>query len=282
MTEPASAPRIVAVLTDPATARACLSAAEAAAAAVGSAAPVEAFHPRPTPESLIMPSEEVMTDARRKALEAMLDERSRAVRRLVAEWGAAAAAGRAAPWNEVVGDSVEAAVAARGRTADLLVLARPAEDEGDAALHAAIFDTGRPFLLAPPGLVGGATPAFGRHLAIAWKASEQASRAVAAALPWLARAERVSLLTVGKPDAPPAAPDDAMAMLAGHGLKAVPVLLQRGADSVGAQLLRKAHAIGADAMIMGAYRHSRLLEIILGGVTRHMLQAADLPVFMMH
>jgi nucleotide-binding universal stress UspA family protein len=268
--------RIVAVLTDPATVPICLDAAAVAAGVPGGE--VEAFHARLKPESMIMITEEVMTPMRRAELVALLDKRSQAIRGVVREW-VAAHQGDAPIWNEGEGANVEAIVAERGKTADLVVLVRPAEHEGKEALHAAIFDTGRLLLLVPPSRA--AAQSFGRHIAIAWKASDQAARAVTAAVPWLRRAERVSLLMVGSEGQPPA-PDDAVALLDPHGIDVEPVLLTRGPDSVGAQLLREAHARGADCLVMGAYRHHRLLELILGGVTRDMLGAADLPLFLMH
>lgn len=169
-------------------------------------------------------------------------------------------------------------MAARGKPADLIVLARPGKPDGEAALHAAIFETGRLLLLVPSA--SSASPVFGLHMAIAWKVSEQASRAVTAAIPWLKQAAQVSVLTVGTPTT--SAPDDALALLKDHGIEAESVLVEHGAESAGAELLRQAHAIGADCLVMGAYRHNRLLETILGGVTHHMLKGADLPLFMMH
>lgn len=119
-------------------------------------------------------------------------------------------------------------------------------------------------------------------MAIAWKTSDQAERAVTASIPWLKQADRVSLLLVGKEGEPPRSPDDLLALLDPHGITAEPLILNRGDDSVGVRLLRAAYEIGADCLVMGAYRHSQLVEMILGGVTRHMLGHADLPVFMLH
>jgi nucleotide-binding universal stress UspA family protein len=270
---------IVAVMNDPATVRICLDVAAVAAAAVPEGG-VEAFHARVTPESLILVSEEVMTDERRAELVAWLGKRSQALREAVDKW-IAENAGKAAVWAEIEGDRVEAIVAARGKTADLVVIVRPGEAEGKDALYAAIFETGRLLLLASPSHP--ASPvSFGRHMAIAWKASDQAERAVTASIPWLKQADRVSLLLVGKDGEPPRSADDVLALLDPHGIKAEPMLLARGEERVGARLVREAHAIGADCLVMGAYRHNRLVEMILGGVTDHMLRHADLPVFMLH
>jgi nucleotide-binding universal stress UspA family protein len=266
---------IVAVLSDPTTAPACLDAAAVAAAAIPEGR-VEAFHARVKPESFIMVSEEVMTAERRAELIAMLDEKSRRLHEVVAEWIADNAVEEAPVWNESEGDRVEAIVATRGKTADLVVIVRPGEIEGEDALHAAIFETGRLLLLVPP--IPSGTP-FGRHVAIAWKASNQAERALTASVPWLKRAERVSVLLVSEGDT---SPGDALALLEPHGIRCEPMLMGREHDAIGARLLRAAHDIGADCLVMGSYRHNRLVEFILGGVTRHMLQHADLPLFMMH
>lgn len=267
---------IVAVLNDPATAWVCLDGAAVAAAAVPGGH-VEAFHARVTPESLILVSEEVMTNGRRAELSAMLDKKSQGLHEIVREWVAAKATHKCPAWTDIEGESVEAIVAARGKTADLVVIVRPDEAEGERALHAAIFETGRLLLLVPP--VPRATAPFGRHMAIAWKACDQAERALLASVPWLKRANCVSLLMVSEGDT---SPDAALALLEPHGIKAEAMLMGHGKKSIGARLLRAAHHIEADCLVMGAYRHNRLVEFILGGVTRHMLQHADLPLFMMH
>jgi nucleotide-binding universal stress UspA family protein len=268
---------IVAVLTDPATARACLAAAATAARAV-SASGIEAFHPRIRPGSMIMPSEEVMTKRRRGELETMLEGRSAALHQVFDAWAETVAPTVSAVWNEVEADTVAASVAARSKLADLLVLARPEEADGEVALQAAIFETGRLLLLVPS--TAGASPGFGRHVAIAWKASDQAGRTVTAAIPWLKHAARVSVLEADAPASP--THDDAFALLGDHGIAAAPVPVEHGTASVADALLRRAHAIGADCLVMGAYRHSRLREAVLGCVTRDMLKHADLPLFMRH
>ena len=72
------------------------------------------------------------------------------------------------------------------------------------------------------------------------------------------------------------------AILAEHGIAAELHALPIGAGPFGAALLDKAHELGADMLVMGAYQHSPLRELLLGGVTRHMLAHADLPVLLRH
>jgi nucleotide-binding universal stress UspA family protein len=228
-----------------------------------------------------MITEEVMTEKRRAELTAMLDAKSQKVQAAVAAWSARNTVAPPPVWAEVEGDRIETLVAEHGRAADLIVLVRPAETEGREALHAAIFDTGRLLLLVPPP--DAAAPIrFGRHMAIAWKTSHQAAAAVMASIPWLKRAEKVSVLLIGTEPPTPAAADEALALLHPHGIDAEPVLCVIGDEDIGARLLSEAHALRADSLVMGAYRHNRIIEMIFGGVTRHMLHEADVPLFLMH
>jgi nucleotide-binding universal stress UspA family protein len=270
---------ILAVLTDPRSAPATLAAA-GGAAAIDGAAVIEGLHVRVDCETLIMPTEEVMTKQRRAELDAMLAERARLLRDAFAAWSKASGAAARATWHEVAG-TVATEIAARGKRADLLVLARPLESEGHAALDAAIFATGRLFLLVPPDR---AEPAIGRHMAIAWKASDTASRAVVAALPWLKRATRISLLVAARDAA--AQVVQAKALLATHGIAGAAITVEAIADgreeSVGAALVAAAPPPGADSLVLGAYRRHRFFEWVLGGVTHHVLHHADIPAFMLH
>ncbi len=271
---------IAAVLVDPETAASCLMGA-AAAASVDSAARIEGFHARLKPESMILPTEEVLTAARQKSLEAAASARSGQLQKVFRDWAAASGLAAAnAQWQEVLVESVDNAVAARGRAADLIALVRPANPEGNAALHAAIFETGRPLLLLPRRSV---CRSFGKHLAIAWKASGPAERAVVAAKPWLRRAERISVLMIGEAgDAQAALPAELSALLEGHGPRPDVLLSPPGKMTVGERLLRMATEINADGLVMGAYQHPRIMEMILGGVTREALHHAELPLFLMH
>ena len=100
------------------------------------------------------------------------------------------------------------------------------------------------------------------------------------ALPWMKQAEGVRILSAdGYQRRGPAAPELA-AYLALHGVDADIVMFPSIRNSVGAGLLDAAQQFGCDLLSMGAYSHSQLRQLILGGVTRHVLESATIPVMM--
>ncbi len=141
-------------------------------------------------------------------------------------------------------------------------------------LRVALFTTDRPVLVVPAE----SSATFGRRVAIAWRDDGRATKAVLAALRCLTQAERVFVLAGTRGDAAPQMP----AILAEHGIAAELHALPIGAGTFGVALLDKAHQLGADVLVMGAYQHSPLRQLLLGGVTRYMLSHADLPLLLRH
>ena len=143
-----------------------------------------------------------------------------------------------------------------------------------------LLDTGRPVLLAA------SEPAAdpGSAAMIAWYPSLQAWRAVAAAVPPLALAGRVEVVTMGEDDSTVAeSRTDVMRYLGWHGIAATMRRLEPITRHVGDTLLQAAAEAQAGMLVMGAYSHSRLREMLLGGVTRDVLaKATRTPVFMAH
>ncbi len=107
---------------------------------------------------------------------------------------------------------------------------------------------------------------------------------VAAAVPLKATARRVEVVTVGEDEAAVATSRaDVVRYLGWHGITATARHLKPRSRSVGDTLLHEASEAGAGMLVMGAYSHSRLRELLLGGVTRHVLaNVAVTPVFMAH
>jgi nucleotide-binding universal stress UspA family protein len=172
------------------------------------------------------------------------------------------------------------------RYADLVVAGQPeADDEGDlrGLADELVFSAGRPVLFVP---YAGRFPALGKRVLVAWDAGREAARAVTDALPLLQRAEAVEVCAFDpekrarKHGEQPGA--DVGLYLARHGVK-VTVARQSGAGyDVGAQILSRAADVGADLVVMGAYGHARVREMVLGGATRTLLEAMTVPVLMSH
>ena len=265
----------LAVLDRADTAPAVLAAAQRLMALSGGGT-VQALALRAAPATSFLPSEDVLTAEIEAELAARQDHGA-GLRAAFDRWAAGRPPGPGPGWTEVEGPPA-ADLAAHGRASTALVLARPgphAPPAAHAALHAALFDTGRPVLLLPPDTHG--APVFGHTVAIAWRDNDPgAAQALDAALPLLRGAARVLVLRAGA--TPPTVP----AALADAGIRATPVPLVHGEGPVGGVLLATAAAQGADLLVLGAYTHGAWREALLGGVTRHMLTHASLPVLLRH
>jgi nucleotide-binding universal stress UspA family protein len=170
-------------------------------------------------------------------------------------------------------------VAQQARLADVTVVPHVADEEDVAAsdaLHAVLFDSGRPVLIAPTT----APETIGKRICIGWNGTAESASAVASALPWLERAEAVRVLTAEEYQRRGPAGQDLAEYLALHDIAAEVATFRPVDREVGAGLLHAAEEFGADLLAMGAYSHSRLRQLILGGVTRHVLEHARLPVMM--
>jgi nucleotide-binding universal stress UspA family protein len=173
----------------------------------------------------------------------------------------------------------EELVAQQARLADLTIVPHPEASEdvsSSDALHAVLFDSGRPVLIAP------LTPpaSIGTRICIAWNGTAESAAAVLGILPWLTRAEAVRVLTADEYHRRGPLAADLVAYLALHGVTPDIATFRPIDKDVGAGMLAAAQAFGADLLAMGAYSHSRLRQLILGGVTRHVLENARIPVMM--
>lgn len=184
----------------------------------------------------------------------------------------------AVAWREATGREPEMTAAA-ARLSDLTVLGRPdsAEEAPMAAtIDAALFDTGRPVLVAPPT----APATIGKRIAVAWNGSPQSARAISGALPFLKRADQVVIIVGGGEDSHVPA-SGLVQYLERHGVRATVEGFEVG-HGVGKAILEQAGRLGVDLLVMGGYGHSRLREMILGGATREVLAGAAVPVLMAH
>ena len=183
-----------------------------------------------------------------------------------------------ASWVSVVGNAPEV-IAERGGAYDLIVVGRPLEASSHAysTMVSALFTTGRPVLLAPPD----PPEHIGDTVLVAWNRSAQSARAFHAAKALVlqqAKKIRILSITTGAKQGPPAS--EIADNLRWHGIEAELRELMPDSRSIGDVLLAEASAINADLLVMGAFSHSRVRQIIFGGVTKHLLENTTLPVLM--
>ena len=145
-------------------------------------------------------------------------------------------------------------------------------------LNAALFDSGRPALIVPPKGIG----QIGQKIVVSWNGSAQSARAVSSALDILKKAAEVTIFTIESQRATSASSAGMTDYMAYHGITCSVHTLTGTGTSVGEALLKEVSAIGADMIVMGAYTHSRMRQLILGGVTRHVLEESPVPLFMAH
>jgi nucleotide-binding universal stress UspA family protein len=181
-----------------------------------------------------------------------------------------------------------AALAARAaRYADLTLIAPAATDGGDPmqtwVMDGALFESGRPVLLLPPG-----EAAFPRaeRIVIAWDASVEASKAVRDALGLMKAAREVHAVLIDPvPSFDGHGPEpgaDLGAYLARHGIHVTVHRLPRQGREAADIINQTAADVGADLIVMGGFGHSRLRQRIFGGTTTSMIRSARIPVLMAH
>jgi len=173
-----------------------------------------------------------------------------------------------------------------GRLTDLIIMARPKSEQAldlvAVAVEDALFSAGRPVLLIPSDCTPAHLDAMIKGPAvISWNGSIEAIRSISAARPLLQDRPRVRVINVQDGHAGVQSAADLVHYLAWQGI-AASVGETSEAGSIAEKLLMAARQAEAGLLVMGAYTHSRLKHLVLGGVTSHMIDAANIPVFMTH
>lgn len=174
---------------------------------------------------------------------------------------------------------VEDTLGGRGRAFDAIIVGRPVSGQfapSMVALETALFESGRPLLIIPPG--GAKT--IGKRIAIAWNGSTETARTIAFAMPFLARADEVAIISVEEGMVPGPSGQDIAQNLVRGGIVGRTRQVRAEGRAIGEAMLAESKAFGADLVIKGAYTQSRLRQMIFGGATSYILAHADLPVFM--
>ncbi len=171
----------------------------------------------------------------------------------------------------------EDAVVRRARLADLVVISRPIvhpEVLSTVPFSALIFESAAPVMVA-----AAVAPRALKRIVVAWNESKESARAIKSALPLLHQATSVDVISVGADADVDTGCAGAVQFLAWHGIAATPRVL---ADSGSPDQTLSDACKDADMVVMGAYTHNRLWQIILGSVTQHMIERTSLLLFMAH
>lgn len=189
--------------------------------------------------------------------------------------------------GRMVDDEAGAAMSLQARYSDLVIIGQTDLDEMSPTTlpdfpEFVVMNSGRPVLIVP---YTGSYGTLAKRVLIAWDASTSATRAVTGALPLLKQAENVDVVVFNadaRGDAHGEQPGSDIGLyLARHGVK-VNVVRQKTDIDVGNALLSISTDLNSDMIVMGGYGHSRFREILLGGVTRTVLESMTVPVLMSH
>ncbi len=167
-------------------------------------------------------------------------------------------------------DQIASTLAEHARFSDLtLIPVKPHDSRTENIVETFLFQSGRPLLLCPEQYVEALRPEF-ENVAIAWDNSARAARAVGDALPILQAAAVVRVITVAddKDDPTMQSGTSLVDHLREHGVYASFETVNGSGSSIGKVLGSWAQSHAVDAIVMGAYHHSRLNEIVWGGVTK--------------
>ncbi|MBM3554864.1 MAG: universal stress protein [Alphaproteobacteria bacterium] len=173
-------------------------------------------------------------------------------------------------------------VAEQARYSDVVVVGQPGDEPPigtEGLVDELVFSTGRPVLVVP---YAGRYATFGKRVLVAWKGGREAARAVSDAIPFMKKADLVTVLTINAKGAGHIPGQDIAAFLARHGVKTELRQTVARDIEVGDVLLSSAADMGADLLVMGAYSHSRLREMVMGGATRSIIERMTLPTVFSH
>jgi len=178
---------------------------------------------------------------------------------------------------------IRSRVAAAARLYDLTIVSQgdPDRETFDNQLPQHILlQAGGPLLFIPYTFQGAFKAA---RIGVCWDGSRLAARALRDAMPFIAQADALTVITFNESEVPAeASPDRLVKHLARKGLTAKTVSLQSDRGNVQSSILSIAADESIDLLIMGGYGHSRLQETVFGGVTRQMFRSMTVPVLMSH
>jgi len=187
--------------------------------------------------------------------------------------------GVTASWHEEEGRALRRIIV-HARHNDLVVIGRAKRANGLPTdfIEELLIACGRPVLISSstprPTLTG--------TIMVCWKESPEAARAVSAAMPFLVRADRVVVASVAENEGPAETIGDVARQLAWNGVHAETRTIAATGAAVSVLLASAAQECDADLVVLGAYGHSRMREVLFGSCTQSVIRNADRPVLLMH
>jgi len=172
-------------------------------------------------------------------------------------------------------------VLTRARHSDLVVMGRDKGADGlpPDLLRLLLLESGRPILVAPPRV----RPCLTGTVMLCWKEAREPARAASAAMPFLAKAGLVVVVTVnGRTWERTDGLADLVHQLGWHRIRAEPRIVKSDGRPVAEVLASAAEEFKADLLVMGGYGHRPLREDLFGGCTRSFMEAAEVPVLALH
>lgn len=172
------------------------------------------------------------------------------------------------------------------RSCDIALVGQPDPNPTDPAAipygtdvlpHELALQAGRPILAVPHT---GEFGEIGRRVLVAWNGKREAARALHDAMPVLRGAEMVHLVTIGAERKGRTPLSEVAGHMQRHGLRLETAVITTNGAKVGVKLLDEAKARNCDLMVMGAFGHSRLREMVFGGVTETVLSNMALPILL--
>jgi len=263
-------PFVLVLLASTTGATECLTIAAEAARTLGQ--PIQLTHVQVGPGSIILPSQEQLSEYEAEHLADREQAETDAIRALHASW--TQSTGAEAPLDVFRGDEWRVMRHYRGKVS-LVVLASPhTQPVGHReTLRAALLRTGHPVVMAPPGWAGG----FGRRLMIGWEDVPPLRRAITAFAPFLAAAEQVDVVAVEQDQA---SLDLARSVIGPIAPAATYRLVAAAGRRTATALLDEARASRSDGMVMGAFRRGEILNWLAPGTSTRLIQDSFLPLLM--
>ncbi|MGH7040563.1 MAG: hypothetical protein ACREFY_00335 [Acetobacteraceae bacterium] len=264
------APFILVLLASTAGATECLTIAARVSQTL--ARPIQVAHVQVGPGSIILPSQEQLSEYEAEHLADREEAETEAIRTLVATW--TQSTGTTAPLDVFRGDEWRVMRHYRGK-ATLVILAAPhTQPVGHReTLRAALLRTGHPVVMVPPGWEGG----FGRRLLVGWEDVLPLRRAITAFASFLSAAERVDVVAIEQDQTSldmartvigPIAPAASYRLIAAAGRRTADALLDEARDGQ------------SDGLVMGAFRRGEILNWLAPGTSTRLIRDSFLPLLM--